>query len=260
MGGRAAHRRSGGQGRAGHAGARRQGALPGSPRTPGRARSGCRQGRGPRTATPHRGARPAQAGGGGARGRRAGGRAAPGARDRVDGRPGGRQRGAGAVPHSPRRLPGSAARLGGGGEAARIPGAGAAPGGEHDGLEGERCRDHPDGHRDERRAGALPGAARESRVSPRVVVLSSPSGGGKTTIAKRLLADWPAEFGYSVSATTRAPRSGEVEGQAYHFLTRPEFEARVARGEFLEWAEYAGERYGTLKSEVDRVLAAGRHV
>jgi guanylate kinase len=97
-------------------------------------------------------------------------------------------------------------------------------------------------------------------VSPRVVVLSSPSGGGKTTIAKRLLADWPAEFGYSVSATTRAPRSGEVEGQAYHFLTRPEFEARVARGEFLEWAEYAGERYGTLKSEVDRVLAAGRHV
>ena len=97
-------------------------------------------------------------------------------------------------------------------------------------------------------------------MSPRVVVLSSPSGGGKTTIAKRLLADWPQEFGYSVSATTRAPRSGEVEGQAYHFLTRPEFEARVARGEFLEWAEYAGERYGTLKSEVDRVLAAGRHV
>jgi guanylate kinase len=97
-------------------------------------------------------------------------------------------------------------------------------------------------------------------VTPRVVVLSSPSGGGKTTIAKRLLADWPQEFGYSVSATTRAPRAGEVEGQAYHFLSRPEFDARVARGEFLEWAEYAGERYGTLKSEVDRVLAAGRHV
>jgi len=93
-----------------------------------------------------------------------------------------------------------------------------------------------------------------------VVVLSSPSGGGKTTIAKRLLADWPAEFGYSVSATTRAPRAGEVDGQAYHFLTRSEFDARVARGEFLEWAEYAGERYGTLKSEVDRVLGTGRHV
>ena len=96
-------------------------------------------------------------------------------------------------------------------------------------------------------------------MTPRVVVLSSPSGGGKTTIAKRLLADWPAEFGYSVSATTRAPRAGEVEGQSYHFLSRADFEARVARGDFLEWAEYAGERYGTLKAEVDRVLAAGRH-
>ena len=97
-------------------------------------------------------------------------------------------------------------------------------------------------------------------MTPRVVVLSSPSGGGKTTIARRLLSDWPREFGYSVSATTRAPRAGEAEGQAYYFLSRPEFDARVTRGEFLEWAEYAGERYGTLKAEVDRVLAAGRHV
>lgn len=97
-------------------------------------------------------------------------------------------------------------------------------------------------------------------MTPTVVVLSSPSGGGKTTIAKRLLSDWPAEFGYSVSATTRAPRAGEVGGQAYHFLSREEFDARVRRGEFLEWAEYAGERYGTLKAEVDRVLRSGRHV
>ncbi|HZH41072.1 MAG TPA: guanylate kinase [Gemmatimonadales bacterium] len=97
-------------------------------------------------------------------------------------------------------------------------------------------------------------------MTPTVVVLSSPSGGGKTTIAKRLLTDWPAEFGYSVSATTRAPRAGEVEGQAYHFLSPDEFDARIRRGEFLEWAEYAGERYGTLKAEVDRVLASGRHV
>jgi len=97
-------------------------------------------------------------------------------------------------------------------------------------------------------------------VNPTVVVLSSPSGGGKTTIAKRLLTDWPAEFGYSVSATTRAPRAGEVDGQAYHFLGPDEFDARIRRGEFLEWAEYAGERYGTLKAEVDRVLASGRHV
>jgi guanylate kinase len=97
-------------------------------------------------------------------------------------------------------------------------------------------------------------------VKARVVVLSSPSGGGKTTIAKRLLSDWPDAFGYSVSATTRRPRAGEVEGQAYYFLSRAEFDARVARGEFLEWAEYAGERYGTLKAEVDRVLETGRHV
>jgi len=97
-------------------------------------------------------------------------------------------------------------------------------------------------------------------VTPKVVVLSSPSGGGKTTIAKRLLADWPKEFGYSVSATTRAPRAGEVDGEAYHFLSRAEFDARVAAGAFLEWAEYAGERYGTLKAEVDRVLGTGRHV
>lgn len=94
-------------------------------------------------------------------------------------------------------------------------------------------------------------------MTPLVVVLSSPSGGGKTTIAKRLLSDWPKEFGYSVSATTRAPRPGEVDGQAYHFLSAVEFDARVAAGDFLEWAEYAGERYGTLKAEVDRVLASG---
>ncbi|HWH04623.1 MAG TPA: guanylate kinase [Gemmatimonadales bacterium] len=97
-------------------------------------------------------------------------------------------------------------------------------------------------------------------MTPKVVVLSSPSGGGKTTIAKRLLADWPKEFGYSVSATTRAPRAGEVDGEAYHFLSRTAFDARVAAGAFLEWAEYAGERYGTLKAEVDRVLGTGRHV
>ena len=96
-------------------------------------------------------------------------------------------------------------------------------------------------------------------MTPRVIVLSSPSGGGKTTITKRLLAARP-DVGYSVSATTRAPRPGEQDGVAYHFLSRGEFARREAAGEFLEAAEYAGERYGTLKSEVDRVLAAGRHV
>jgi guanylate kinase len=97
-------------------------------------------------------------------------------------------------------------------------------------------------------------------AGPRVVVLAAPSGGGKTTIAKELLRQRADAFGYSVSATTRKPRAGERDGEAYHFLTREEFQRRVRAGAFLEWAEYAGELYGTLTSEVGRVLAGGRHV
>lgn len=94
---------------------------------------------------------------------------------------------------------------------------------------------------------------------PFLLVLSAPSGAGKTTIAQALLAARD-DLGFSVSATTRAPRQGERDGVAYRFLTRPEFDRRVAAGEFLEWAEYGGHGYGTLRSEVDRVLAEGRHV
>jgi guanylate kinase len=96
-------------------------------------------------------------------------------------------------------------------------------------------------------------------VTPRIVILSAPSGGGKTTINEALRAR-RADIGYSVSATTRQPRAGEVDGKAYHFVTRAEFDRLIAAGEFLEWAEYAGNRYGTLKREVDAVLKAGRHV
>jgi guanylate kinase len=96
-------------------------------------------------------------------------------------------------------------------------------------------------------------------VTPRVVVLAAPSGGGKTTITQALLAR-RSDVGYSVSATTRAPRPGEVDGVAYHFLARAEFARRRDAGEFVEWAEYAGEWYGTLRSEVERVLGSGRHV
>jgi guanylate kinase len=97
-------------------------------------------------------------------------------------------------------------------------------------------------------------------VTPRIVILSAPSGGGKTVVTKELLKRHPELFGYSVSATTRQPRPGEKDGQAYHFLTRQEFERRQQAGEFLETAEYAGELYGTLKSEIDRVLSRGLNV
>lgn len=96
-------------------------------------------------------------------------------------------------------------------------------------------------------------------MTPFLLVLSSPSGGGKTSIARELLRV-RTDVGYSVSATTRAPRPGEQDGRDYHFLSPQEFERRVAAGEFLEHATYGGNRYGTLAAEVERVLRTGRHV
>ncbi len=96
-------------------------------------------------------------------------------------------------------------------------------------------------------------------MTPFLLVLSAPSGGGKTTIAKALLAA-REDVGYSVSATTRAPRAGERDGVDYHFIRFEEFVRRVKADEFLEWAEYGGHRYGTLRAEVEGVLASGRHV
>ena len=93
-------------------------------------------------------------------------------------------------------------------------------------------------------------------MTPFLLVLSSPSGGGKTTIARSLL-DGRDDLGYSVSATTRARRPGERDGVDYHFLARDEFERRVAAGEFLEWATYGGELYGTLRASIDALLASG---
>lgn len=89
-----------------------------------------------------------------------------------------------------------------------------------------------------------------------LVVLSGPSGVGKTTVAQSLLGD--PSFARAVTATTRAPRPGEVDGRDYRFLGAAEFADAVARGEFLEHAEVHGRRYGTPRSEVERVLAAGR--
>ena len=94
--------------------------------------------------------------------------------------------------------------------------------------------------------------------APFPVILSAPSGGGKTAITKRILAARD-DVGYSVSATTRLPRAGEQDGRDYYFLGVSEFESRVARGEFAEWANVHGKMYGTLRREVDRVLQSGRH-
>ena len=95
------------------------------------------------------------------------------------------------------------------------------------------------------------GASAAAVVNPPVLVITGPSGVGKGTLIRRLLSDFPgAEL--SVSATTREPRDGEVNGRDYHFLSGPEFEQRVERGEFVEHAEYAGNRYGTLRSELQR--------
>lgn len=91
------------------------------------------------------------------------------------------------------------------------------------------------------------------------IILSAPSGGGKTTIARALLARRP-DIGYSVSCTTRQPRPGEIQGKDYYFLSRTEFLAKREHGEFAESAEVHGNLYGTLRSEVLRVLQSGKHV
>jgi guanylate kinase len=96
-------------------------------------------------------------------------------------------------------------------------------------------------------------------VSSFPVILSAPSGGGKTTIARLLLARRP-DLGYSVSCTTRAPRPTEVPGRDYYFMTRAEFLAKREQGAFAESAEVHGNLYGTLEAEVERVMAAGQHV
>jgi guanylate kinase len=84
-----------------------------------------------------------------------------------------------------------------------------------------------------------------------LLILSSPSGAGKTTLTRMLLEDSPA-LRFSVSHTTRAPRSSEVEGRDYHFVDRPRFDELVEQGAFLEWAEVHGNRYGTSMAEIER--------
>ncbi|EHF01879.1 MULTISPECIES: guanylate kinase [Olsenella] len=95
--------------------------------------------------------------------------------------------------------------------------------------------------------------------TPRLFVISGPSGAGKGTLLSQVLRQRP-DLGLTVSATTRNPRPGEVDGVSYHFLGEDEFSRLVAEGAFLEWANVHGHRYGTLRSEVDDRLARGSSV
>ena len=93
----------------------------------------------------------------------------------------------------------------------------------------------------------------------KLVVISAPSGAGKTSIAREILRLNPS-LSFSVSATTRSMRSGEADGKDYFFLTKDEFLKRVGAGEFVEWETIYGNYYGTLKAEVDRALKNGQHL
>ena len=93
----------------------------------------------------------------------------------------------------------------------------------------------------------------------KVFVITGPSGVGKGTLIEQLL-ERVSELELSISATTREPRPGEVEGRDYHFLSPEEFRKRIEGGDFLEHASYSGNHYGTLREEVERRLAEGRSV
>ena len=101
---------------------------------------------------------------------------------------------------------------------------------------------------------SIPGARRGL-----MLVLSSPSGAGKTTMTKRLLATDP-QISLSVSATTRKPRTGEIEGQDYQFVDQDRFDHMVKTGQFMEWATVFGNRYGTPREPVERTLGEGRDI
>ena len=95
----------------------------------------------------------------------------------------------------------------------------------------------------------------------KLIIFSAPSGAGKTTIVKHLLAKHPDKISFSISASTRTPRDGEVDGKDYYFISQEAFLHRIAKKEFIEFEEvYSGTFYGTLRSEVDRIWAMGKHV
>ena len=98
-------------------------------------------------------------------------------------------------------------------------------------------------------------------IKGKLIVFSAPSGSGKTTIVRHLLGIEKLNLEFSISATSRAPRGEEVDGKDYYFLSLKEFKNKIKADDFLEWEEvYRDNFYGTLKSEVERIWAKGKHV
>jgi guanylate kinase len=98
-------------------------------------------------------------------------------------------------------------------------------------------------------------------VKGKLIIFSAPSGSGKTTIVRHLLKKFPSLLAFSVSASTREKRDHEIDGKDYYFLGKKDFRERIARNEFAEWEEvYAGNYYGTFKTEIERLWLEGKHV
>jgi guanylate kinase len=101
----------------------------------------------------------------------------------------------------------------------------------------------------------------EDTLEGKLIIFSAPSGSGKTTIVRHLLENYPDKICFSISASTRAPRGAEQDGKDYYFISKEEFLHRVAKEQFIEFEEvYSGTFYGTLRSEVERIWALGKHV
>ncbi|TCK83108.1 guanylate kinase [Albibacterium bauzanense] len=95
----------------------------------------------------------------------------------------------------------------------------------------------------------------------KLIIFSAPSGAGKTTIVKHLLSKFPDKLAFSISASTRQPRTNEVDGKDYYFISKEAFLHKIAHKEFVEFEEvYSGTFYGTLRSEIDRIWASGKIV